>query len=457
MARLTRQSVRRRKNCLSPLIVLQRKLFPHVSQSRKRKQKRPPATTAPGRKPSKQPGSAAHETTTGTPRDKAAGLRILLVIACFAVGIGGGLALRSLRQSPQETGVAADESAEGSQATHGTAAETDAADHDPPTTAPPTTAAVTTSGSNAAPAASATAVNSAASASPTVPKHPPADAAARQAIERRFGALFRRGYESFHAERYAEAAEHFQQAVQVAPYLGEGHFYLGEVYRKMAFANKAETCYRLALERLPDFPEAERQLCILLYERGAYDEAITLLEQRLRNQPDDTFALGELAVNFMALGQPDRAVPLLEQFNELSGKQAWGYAHLGRAFDLQQQPEPAEQWYRDAISIDPYLDVGHYWLGLLLVRQGRQQESREPLARYDQLRKLQNSEHSLQMALLRDATDVTMLIRLAQTRHALGKRKEAIETLQRAERLAPNHPEILRTFRAWNSGTGSRN
>jgi cytochrome c-type biogenesis protein CcmH/NrfG len=101
--------------------------------------------------------------------------------------------------------------------------------------------------------------------------------------------------------------------------------------------------------------------------------------------------------------------------------------------------------------MNAYLDIGHYWLGLLLSREGNEQEGQKSLARYQELRTLQNTEHTLQMALLRNASDIDTLIRLGQTRYALGKRKEAIATLQRAEKLAPNHPEVLRTFRQWNS------
>ena len=151
---------------------------------------------------------------------------------------------------------------------------------------------------------------------------------------------------------------------------------------------------------MSDLRPAAEQLCMLLYERGSYQEAITRLQEMLTRNPRDTFALGELAINHLATGDPAAAIPLLQQFNQVSGDQAWGIAHLGRAYDLQGDTAGAEENYRHALQIDPYFAVAHYWLGLLLSREGRLAASQESFARYDQLRKLLNTEHSLQMNLL---------------------------------------------------------
>ncbi len=283
---------------------------------------------------------------------------------------------------------------------------------------------------------------------------PPADLVVRQDVERRFGNFFRQGYRNFQAERYGEALQDFQQAVDTAPYLAEGHFYLGKVYHELLLADQAEACYRATLERMSDFRDAEKNLCMLLHERGAYHEAISILESMRATTPHDPFVLGELALNFLALGDAAQAIPLLNEYNELSGRQAWGTAQRGRAHELQGNLAEAERLYREAIEIDPNHDVALHWLGLILAREGRTDESREPFARYQQLRELRDTEHDLNMALLRNADDVATLIRLAETRERLGKRQAALKALQRAEQLAPNHPEIQRLRRTWVRGGG---
>ena len=281
------------------------------------------------------------------------------------------------------------------------------------------------------------------------PHQPPSDRATRERTEKRFGVLFRRGYNNFNAQRYAAAADDFQEAVKVAPYLAEGHYYLGEVYRKMALNDKAEQCYRDSLRQMQDFDPAQRELCKLLHERGAYQEANEILRSMQEKTPDDPFVLGELAINYLALDEPEQAARLLERYNALTGRQAWGYAQLGRAHELQGNTTRALQLYREALQIDPYLAIAYHWLGLLLAREGNEPASRQAFARYDRLRKLQTEEHDLNMALLRSADDPRTLARLALVRRALGKHQEALTTLQRARQLAPNHPELDRLFQQW--------
>jgi tetratricopeptide (TPR) repeat protein len=287
------------------------------------------------------------------------------------------------------------------------------------------------------------------------PIQPPSDLATRQRAEKRFGVLFRRGYDNYHAQRFAAAADDFQAAVKVAPHLAEGHYYLGEVYRKMAFDEKAEQCFRASLRQMESFDPAKRALCMVLHERGAYQEANEILQSMLKEKPDDSFVLGELAINCLALSEPKRAAELLEQFIVLTDGQAWGHAHLGRAHELQGDTTRALQSYREALRIDPRLAIAYHWLGLLLAREGNEAMSRQAFERYDRLRKLQNQEHDLNMALLRKADDLSTLVRLAQVRRALGKHKEALATLQRARQLAPNDPRLTQLFRQWSQPSDS--
>jgi tetratricopeptide (TPR) repeat protein len=188
---------------------------------------------------------------------------------------------------------------------------------------------------------------------------------------------------------------------------------------------------------------------MLLHERGAYQEANEILRPMLEKKPVDPFVLGELAINHLALSEPKRAAELLEQYISVTDGEAWGYAHLGRAHELQGDTTRALQLYRQALRIDPHLAIAYHWLGLLLAREGNEAISRKAFERYDQLRELQNQEHDLNMALLRKADDLTTLVRLAQVRRALGKHQEALATLKRARQLAPNDARLNQLFRQW--------
>jgi tetratricopeptide (TPR) repeat protein len=337
----------------------------------------------------------------------------MLVLLCFVGGIGGGVLLRSQRAPIDATNPA------GARRSPADRAER-----------------------SAEPLAKA-------QGEPETKPKIPRDPIARKAAEELFGQHFRAGYQNFQAERYSQAVQDFQRATEVAPYLAEGHYYLGESYSKLFLSSKAEAAYRESLRLMPDFRPAQQKLAMLLYERGAYREAISLLETMDRQQPNDTLVQGELAINYLALGEPRKAIPLLEAFNAARGRQAWGYAQLGRAYDLADDTDKAEELYRDALSMDEYFAMAHHWLGLLLARTDRAEEAEASLARYDQLRKLQTSEHDLQMRLLQGRDDVASLAKLADVRFQLGKREAAKQTLQRAERLAPGDERLKALRKKW--------
>jgi tetratricopeptide (TPR) repeat protein len=350
----------------------------------------------------------------------------VLVLAFFLAGIGGGLYFRHQRSTPTASG---------------------------PTDPQPETEVV--SNADDSPQPQGNSVSRTTTSDPyTNPDdepvaQPPADLAERKRIENRFGVLFRRGYENYGAERYAAAAEDFQQAVQTAPYLAEGHYMLGQVYRRMSFDELAEESYRRSLRLMPDFEPAQQEFCKLLHERGAYEQANAILLEMQQKAPNDSFVLGEMAINLLGLGQPQRAIPLLQKYNQVTARQGWGYAQLGRAYELLGETKSAVQNYQQALEIDPYLSMTYHWYGLLLAREGDEAQSRELLDRYDQLRKLQTMEHDLNMALLRNADDLPTIVRLAQVRKQLGRGQEALAALKRARRIAPNDPDLARLWDQW--------
>ena len=362
----------------------------------------------------KIPPRSAPTATEGTAQSSAAvrkrSLWVAVVVATlvFAAGVGGGVFIRSRRAAsePRNRPIAGSQS-----------------------TATPTAAAKTTT--------TRAAINRR------------RDPLAQRAAEQAFGPQFRRGYANFQGERYSQAVGDFQRAVEIAPHLAEGHLYLGESYAKLFLSTKAEAAYRAALEQTSDFRPAQEKLAMLLYERGAYREALALLETMDRQTPDDAFVQSEQAINYLALGEPKAAIPLLVRFNAARGRPAGGLAQLGRAHEMTGDAEQAEQFYREALELDRHFALAHHWLGLLLARTGRDEQAQPSLAEYDRLRKLQTMEHELAMALLRGPGSPAQLAKLAETRFQLGKYPDAWQTLERAERLAPGDPRLAALRRRW--------
>jgi tetratricopeptide (TPR) repeat protein len=275
----------------------------------------------------------------------------------------------------------------------------------------------------------------------------------REAAEQLFGQHFRSGYQNFQSERYSQAVSDFERATKVAPHLAEGHYYLGESYSKLFLSSKAEEEYRQAVALMSDFRPAQEKLAEALHGRGAYQEAIELLARMDKASPDDPYIQGELAINYLALGQPEKAIPLLEKYIAARPTDAWGDAQLGHAQELAGRTDDAERLYRKAIKQDRHLAIAHHWLGLLLARSDRESEAKQSLAEYDRLRTLQTNEQKLSMALLGNPSDVRALVELADTRYQLGKTKLARQTLERAEATAPGNKAAAQLRARWRGST----
>ncbi len=197
-----------------------------------------------------------------------------------------------------------------------------------------------------------------------------------------------------------------------------------------------------ALEIDSSFEHAKKKLATLVYERGRYEEATRLLKELRTKSPSDTFVWAELALNALALGRPQEAISLLEKYNAARGRQAWGFAHLGKAHEAAGDPIKAEAAYREALAIDPRFTAAYYSLGQLLAARGEEAEAARQLKTYQQFRDLETRAHELRMALLRDSSDVDTLMSLAQVRVRLGKAAEALPLIDRARRLQPGNASI---------------
>lgn len=253
---------------------------------------------------------------------------------------------------------------------------------------------------------------------------------------------FQAGFRLLQGEQLSAALEEFKRAAKIDVTDPRPHHGLGQVYQKMVLVERAEAAYRKALEIDPGFDHSKKKLATLVYERGRYEEATRLLEELGAKNPNDSFVWAELALNAIALARPREAIELLEKFNAARGRQAWGYTHLGKAYEAAGDRTKAEAAYREAIAIDPRFSAAYYSLGQLLAARGVDAESARLLSLHQQLRDLETRAHELGMALLRDADNVDALMSLAQVRFRLGKAAEALPLVDRARKLRPGDASI---------------
>jgi len=250
-------------------------------------------------------------------------------------------------------------------------------------------------------------------------------------------------------EHHAEAHDLLVEAARLDPLDARPLIGLGEICRSLDYHDLASNFFRKAIEVDPGDFAPKISLAMGLAEVGKNREAIALLREVepevARKRPDTLpFIWGELAVNALHLGNPREAIPLLERYNEVQGRQAWGYENLGRALGEAGDLAKAEAAYRTAIEIMPESALAHLGLGQLLVRTGRRAEGETHLQAFRRLRSLQTEARLLEQGVNRDPRSIENLVRLAHVRALLGQYGQALVPLERAMRLAPGDDRIRR-------------
>ncbi len=252
----------------------------------------------------------------------------------------------------------------------------------------------------------------------------------------------RNGQALFERQRYTRAFQEFRRAAELAPDDPRPYFGLGEVFRNLDRGEQAAKAYRWSLRADGTYLGAKLQLANVLCELGQNEESNRLLDEVAKVAPGDSNVWAQRAKNAMRLGKPEVAVAQLELYNAAKGKQAWGYANLGRAYAAIGRTGEAERAFRVALEIDPKHVLGNLWFGQLLVANGRQDEATKILDLFQELRRLQGLEQRLERALLRRPNSATVLANLAMTRYRLGEYRDADVVLKRALELQPNHAEL---------------
>ncbi len=129
--------------------------------------------------------------------------------------------------------------------------------------------------------------------------------------------------------------------------------------------------YRKQAEEKPD--DAQRQFLLgRVYQLvGKSGDARVALE-RARDLGYGSRVDRPLGAVYLALKQPDKAVPVLQQYISANPTDGWAHLQLGKAFAEAGKNDDAIREYERAARLDDGLDEAHRLLGLSLGRQGDQ-------------------------------------------------------------------------------------
>lgn len=201
-----------------------------------------------------------------------------------------------------------------------------------------------------------------------------------------------------------------------------------------------------------------------MLEAGSRDQAIALLREVIREEPDDADAHLLLGATLALVPERSEAVKELQRAVELRPTFAPAYSALGAALARFAELDAARRMFEKAIELDPTFAEAHVNLALLLAQRKEFTSAREHFVRaieiqgnspqaahshyllglvYKQENELQKALRELELAVELRPSYAQAHLSLAGVRKELMDEEGALQAFKRAVELSPNDPSAL--------------
>jgi DNA-binding helix-hairpin-helix protein with protein kinase domain/Flp pilus assembly protein TadD len=142
---------------------------------------------------------------------------------------------------------------------------------------------------------------------------------------------------------------------------------------KLTKANKyaeAAKVYQQAVALKPDMAEAQHELGYALYRLGKYQESIAAAKQAISLNPNNADTYRNLGQDYEALGNWREAYSAFQSAVKLAPNDATSYYNLGLVLRRLQDNAQALEAYRKTVRLKPDYAAAHYELGMLYLVAG---------------------------------------------------------------------------------------
>lgn len=153
-------------------------------------------------------------------------------------------------------------------------------------------------------------------------------------------------------KNWANAIEAFGSAVKADPQYPDAWRELGRAHMYAHQYQEAETAFRKYLELAPDDRLAYLNMAWALHTEKKYELEEDLLVKRVAAAPKDGDTLFRLGTAYLALHQPEQAVPVLERSAVQSPKYAAAHLALGEAYLDTHRDDLAVESFRTVLKLD---------------------------------------------------------------------------------------------------------
>ncbi len=233
-----------------------------------------------------------------------------------------------------------------------------------------------------------------------------------------------------------EAIALYQQSLQLDPEYGRALTGLGAIFLQQKRIDEAQSLFEKAIAVDPNHATANINLALIEQMKGDLDNAVARLRKIVAVNPGYFEAHLSLGSALASNRQLDEAIESLSTAVELNPKSVVGYLNLAKALAANQEWERSEAAYRQVMNLDSRMPYPHYGVGNI---QSAQQNHAAAIESYGR-------------AITLGARNAATYTRLALSLIATGDKTKALEAVQQALQLDPQHPGANQTLRTLQSG-----
>jgi tetratricopeptide (TPR) repeat protein len=233
------------------------------------------------------------------------------------------------------------------------------------------------------------------------------------------------------ANKLDDAARAFVKVVNQQPFHARAFNDLGVTYMAQGKQSEALLALKAAVQAQPSWAKAHANLGRLyLMLRSPYS-ATHSLTRAVELDPQDALAWADLGVAHQETYNFKKSLEAFLKAAELAPQNPQVWSGMGETYRSLARPEEAEKAFRRALKLNPHHAGALLGLGRLVFEQAR---SREDLRRAEKL---------FNQSVASDPQNVTALYHLGYTRRKLGDERGAVQSLERALRLAPAETSVM--------------
>jgi spermidine synthase len=156
-----------------------------------------------------------------------------------------------------------------------------------------------------------------------------------------------------------------EKSLEINPGISGAWYFLGEIFRREKFPEKALHAFQKALQFDPQLYEALNGSAAVYKSQGNYAKAASLLHQSLEEMEYQPETAAEFGDCYLKMKQYPEAIKQYKSAMIMGNSSPRVLFNLGNAFFLSGQLKEAEKWFRNVLVIDENNSEIYYNLGNL--------------------------------------------------------------------------------------------